>query len=119
MTKYKLVPVVPTPEMQAFFKRFQIGRCEWNVLLRAAPEPDMEPVAFCDPSEPNARYAFSWPGTDRQHSQTVPLYTAPQPAKMEPLTRAQRDQIISQWHGADADTIITAVEAAYGIGGKP
>lgn len=43
MSKWKLVPVVPTPEMGAVFKRFQIGRCEWNVMLAAAPEPDVEP----------------------------------------------------------------------------
>lgn len=43
------------------------------------------------------------------------IYTAPQPVKREPLTREQRDRISRQWHGADADTIITAVEAAHGI----
>jgi hypothetical protein len=49
-----------------------------------------EPVAFCAPSEPNARHAFSWPGIDRQHSHTAPLYTAPQPRRRLTLEEIDR-----------------------------
>ena len=35
-TRWNLVPVEPTPEMEAVLKRFWIRRCEWNVLLAAA-----------------------------------------------------------------------------------
>lgn len=91
MTQYKLVPVKPTPEMDAVFKRFQMGRCEWNVLLRAAPEPDVEPVA-------EVRWAADVPNSiiELRLTGNVPppvgtkLYAAPQPAKpadQEPETQ--------------------------------
>lgn len=47
----------------------------------AAPTPPkVEPVAYCDPSDPHNSTAFAWPGTMRiPHIHTMPLYTA-QPA---------------------------------------
>ena len=47
-------------------------------------KPKQEPVAFCDPSDPDASTAFSWPGTARKRGHTTSLHTTPPQRK--PLT---------------------------------
>ena len=49
-----------------------------QAIADAEQPAQQEPVAFCEPSDPDARTAFSWPGLDRQTRHTLSLYTAPQ-----------------------------------------
>lgn len=56
--------------------------------------PQQNPVAFCDPSDPDASTAFSWPGTARKREHTTPLHTNPpsaQPAVTDALTTADKE----------------------------
>lgn len=86
MTKYKLVPVKPTPEMAAVFKRFQIGRCEWNVMLAAAPEVQAEPVAWMFQHEETGltecvdiqQVEWGFEKNNPRWQKIGPLYTHPQ-----------------------------------------
>lgn len=61
--------------------------------LEAKQLAQKEPVAFCDPSDPNARTAFSWPGFDRQPHHTATLHTTP------PQRKPQFKEFI-EWAGA-------------------
>jgi len=50
-----------------------------------APEAQAEvtPAAYCDPTDPRASRAFSWPGTAQLAWHTTPLYLRPQPSASE------------------------------------
>lgn len=45
----------------------------------AAPAPQNEPAAYCQPDDPCNRTAFAWPGTDREDRHSMPLYAHPAP----------------------------------------
>lgn len=46
--------------------------------LSAAPAAqEAEPVAYCQPDDPNPSEAFSWPGHCKQEHHTIPLYAHP------------------------------------------
>lgn len=75
-------------------------------VAEATIEADLPPQWCLDNESKLARFAAALLAEDAQR----PL--------MKPLTRGQRDKILRQWNGADGDTFITAIEAAYGITGE-
>jgi hypothetical protein len=53
-----------------------------------------EPVAFCQPDNPDAKSAFSWPGTARNPAHMQPLYATPRAAEAGewlPIETAPKD----------------------------
>jgi hypothetical protein len=89
---------------------------EGNPTMHREP-PKAEPVAWVRPCEQELSPgdAFSWVETALH---TMPLYTAPQPAKREPLTD---DEISDLWLASisgplTATKFVRAIERAHGIG---
>ena len=101
MSKYKLVPVEPTPEMleagadwcgQGLGKDEAKGRAAtaYKYMLAAAPEVEQEPVGYVSPRLLDALRSGKACGItmegepDAHNGVTIPLYTAPQPAEQQP-----------------------------------
>lgn len=101
MTKWKLVPCEPTPEMAAVFIPESCKTGSWidgyKAMLNAAPAPDVQPIAYLYHDARIPEEAHPWlhstmlvlaPDRRPERCGETPLYLHPPAADMQELVEA-------------------------------